>query len=53
MYLGRTSLERPHGPAEHLQLALGERGARGGGRSTGVVVRHVGDAGSSGMGCEV
>jgi hypothetical protein len=40
--LGRTGLERLHGPAEHLQLALGECGGacRGGGRSTGVLVGH-------------
>jgi hypothetical protein len=44
--LGRTGLERLHGPAEHLQLALSESGGarRGGGRSTSVLVGH-GDAG--------
>jgi hypothetical protein len=43
--LGRTGLEGLHGPAEHLELALGEgRGPGGEGRSTcraGVVVGHV------------
>jgi hypothetical protein len=43
VYLGRTGLERLHGPAEHLELALGERGAGCGGRSAGVVVRHSDD----------
>jgi hypothetical protein len=37
-YLGRTGLERLHGPAEHLELAVGElRSCIGGGV---VVVRH-------------
>jgi hypothetical protein len=39
VYLRRTSLEGLHGPAEHLELALGECGGRASG-SSGVVVRH-------------
>jgi len=42
-HLGRTSLERLHRPAEHLELALGKRGAGAGRSGTGLVVRHVDD----------
>lgn len=40
-HLGRTGLERLHGPAEHLELALGERGAGCGGGGASLVVGHV------------
>lgn len=53
MNLGRTGLEGLHGPAEHLELALGEGGGRAVGGSAGVVVGHVdGDLGCVGeVGC--
>lgn len=42
-HLGRTGLERLHGPAEHLELALGELGGGRGGGSAVLVVGHVVD----------
>jgi hypothetical protein len=39
-HIRRTSFERLHGPAEHLELALSECGSRASGSSS-AVVRHV------------